>query len=432
MDVCPQPDADATRDDGRVTDGPVGGGMVEGEEVEGVGAGRLVIVGGGFAGFWAAAAARRVGGEALSITLVAPQPSLVMRPRLYEAHPEDLAVDLLPLLDTLGVQFVAGVAEALDLDATQLTLGSGEIVPFDRLVVATGSVMGRPPVPGAADAHSIDTQADAIRFDVRLAAVAEMNPRPVVVIVGAGSTGIELALELRDRIALHGGVALGQALRIVLVDRAERVGHELGDNPRPVIEDALSEADVELRLGAAIQELADDRVVFVGSGGAGTEVLEADIVLLATGPVAAPFAARVPGRRDEMGRIMVDPFLRSLEASRVFVTGDAAAADTGDGHLALASCQHALQLGRVAGENAARDLLGSPLVPYAQLRYVTCLDLGRSGAVFTEGWDCDVALVGAEAKARKTMINTQVIYPPRDAGLGELLRQSALDPADRG
>ena len=111
--------------------------------------------------------------------------------------------------------------------------------------------------------------------------------------------------------------------------------------------------------------------------------------------------------------------------------GDAAAADTGDGHRTLQSCQHAGQLGRVAGENAARDLLGLPLTPYTQLRYVTCLDLGRSGAVITEGWERRVKKTGSEGKAVKQLINTQVIYPPADGTAEALLASSSINLAER-
>ncbi|HEY9568985.1 MAG TPA: hypothetical protein VIR38_12905, partial [Thalassobaculum sp.] len=93
------------------------------------------------------------------------------------------------------------------------------------------------------------------------------------------------------------------------------------------------------------------------------------------------------------------------------------------------SCQHALQTGRLAGENAARDLLGLPLQPYAQLRYVTCLDLGRSGAVLTQGWDRAVAQTGAEAKALKQRINREIIYPPTGAAGAALLALSSTDRA---
>lgn len=97
----------------------------------------------------------------------------------------------------------------------------------------------------------------------------------------------------------------------------------------------------------------------------------------------------------------------------VFVAGDAASALTDEaGHRTLMSCQHAMPLGRVAGNNAMTDLLGVPATPYAQPRYVTCLDLGPWGAVLTQGWQRDVQLVGAEAKALKRQINRQWIYPP--------------------
>src|SRR5262249_6563562 len=131
------------------------------------------------------------------------------------------------------------------------------------------------------------------------------------------------------------------------------------------------------------------------------------------------------------GRIVVDPALRAPAAPDIFVAGDAAAADTGDGHLALQSCQHAGQLGRVAGENAARDLVGLPVVPYAQLRYVTCLDLGRSGAVVTQGGGRRIDKPGPNAKAVKRMINTQVIYPPADGPADALLASSNIDMAER-
>src|SRR6185437_3576766 len=88
-------------------------------------------------------------------------------------------------------------------------------------------------------------------------------------------------------------------------------------------------------------------------------------------------------------------------------------------------------LGRVAGENAARDLLGLPLVPYTQLRYVTCLDLGRSGAVITQGWERRIEKTGAEGKAVKRLINTQIIYPPADGTAEALLAASSINLAER-
>src|SRR5258708_31243082 len=176
---------------------------------------------------------------------------------------------------------------------------------------------------------------------------------------------MELALELRERLVVQGADGVAERLRIVLIDGAETIGRELGPGPRPVIEAALAAAGVELRLGAAVRALAADRVSF-----ADDSVLGADAVVLATGMAASPFAAEVPGARDQLGRVVVDTALRAPAAPEVFVAGDSAAADTGDGHRALQSCQHAGQLRRVARRNAARALLSLPLIPYAPLRYV--------------------------------------------------------------
>jgi NADH dehydrogenase len=284
--------------------------------------------------------------------------------------------------------------------------------------------MRRPPVPGAEQAFSIDTLAEAVRFDACLARIAATASAPHIAIIGAGFTGIELALELADRLMGHGGN--GKRLRISLFDRAAEVGPELGPGPRAEIEAALAAAAVELRLGMRVTGLAADRIDLADIS------ISADAVVLCTGMEAAGFARHVPGERDGLGRILVAADLRVPSAPAIFVAGDAAAADTGDGHLALQSCQHALQLGRFAGENAARDLMGQPTIPYMQPRYVTCLDLGRSGAVLTQGWDRQVRLRGAAAKAVKQRINRQIIYPPSDVPGELLLTLSSTDPAQQG
>ena len=252
---------------------------------------KILIIGGGFAGFWAAVAARRVAGPRTAVTLVSREPALEIRPRLYEARPETLAVALPPLLREVDVSFVRGEAIGLDTAARAVTFAAGDSLAYDRLVVATGSRMRRPPVPGAEAAFSVDTQAEAIAFDRRLGEIARDVSQPAIAVVGAGFTGIELALELRDRLLVHGGDDAANRLRIVLIDRAETVGPELGPGPRPEIEAALAAAGVELRLGAAVQALAADRVSFADGS-----VLSADAVVLATGMAASPSRPRSPAR----------------------------------------------------------------------------------------------------------------------------------------
>jgi NADH:ubiquinone reductase (H+-translocating) len=219
---------------------------------------KILIIGSGFAGFWAAVAAKRVAGPRAEVTLVSPEPMLEIRPRLYEARPETLAVALLPLLRKIDVSFVRGKAIRLDTAGKTVALDAGDRLAYDRLVVATGSRMRRPLVPGTEAAFSVDTQAEAVAFDRRLGEIARDVADPTVAVFGAGFTGIELALELRDRLLAHGADGVAERLRIVLIDRAETIGPELGAGPWPVIEAALAAARVELRLGVTVRSLAAD------------------------------------------------------------------------------------------------------------------------------------------------------------------------------
>jgi NADH dehydrogenase len=141
--------------------------------------------------------------------------------------------------------------------------------------------------------------------------------------------------------------------------------------------------------------------------------IEAATVIWTVGFRASPLTRELAGTHDAQGRLHVDQNLKVRGQDRVFAAGDVAYAATDDlGNFAVMSCQHAISLGRHAGNNAAADLLGVSPMPYRQPKYVTCLDLGAWGAVFTEGWDRQLKLVKEEAKALKTQINTLWIYPP--------------------
>ncbi|HCW5704707.1 TPA: NAD(P)/FAD-dependent oxidoreductase, partial [Acinetobacter baumannii] len=116
---------------------------------------------------------------------------------------------------------------------------------------------------------------------------------------------------------------------------------------------------------------------------------------------------------DNLGRLIGDVYLHAPEAKNIFVTGDTVKVPTDDlGNFNVMSCQHAMSLGRVAGYNAAAELVDLPLHPYSQPKYVTCVDLGPWGALYTEGWDRQVQFVREEAKKIKQEINTVWIYPP--------------------
>jgi len=381
---------------------------------------KLVIIGAGFAGLWSALSAARLRDAQgaspadLEILVVAPQPILTIRPRLYEDAPETMAAPLDALFESTDVRFLQASVETIDSAAGRITVTDADGVrselPYDRLVLAAGSDLNRPPLPGLArHAFSVDRRDEAAALDrhVRgLAARPASAARDTVVVAGGGFTGIETAAEFPAR--LRAVLGPDAAVRVVVVERADAIGPDLGPGPRPVIEQALAALGVECRLGVAIA--AVDAAGATLSNG---ERIDSATVIWTGGVRATPLTRQIPSERDALDRLMVDRALRVPGAPRIFATGDAANAATDDhGNRSLMSCQHALILGRTSGHNAAADLLGAPTVPYSQERYVTCLDLGPWGALFSEGWDRVVTIVGADAKAVKQQINGQWIYPP--------------------
>jgi len=393
---------------------------------------RIVIIGAGFAGMYAALSAARlrdikgVSPEMLEIMLVAPEPTLVVRPRLYEPNPETLTADLEPVLKAVDVVYVRGRAEAVNTSCRSVVIatpgGDWNSIPYDRLIVATGSRLFRPNIPGLTEhAFSVDSLDDATALDRHLEGLASRpasDARNTVVVAGGGFTGIEAATEMPGRLR----VVLGKDARthVIVVERSEVIAPDMGAGARPVIEGALRKLDIETRLGVGVTAI-DETNVTLSDG----KRIETATVVWAAGMRAAPFSAQVPGERDNFGRLTVDRELRVVGVPGVFATGDSAnAACDDDGNVALMSCQHATRMGAFAGNNAAADLLGEAPTPYHQKAYVTCLDLGDAGALFTRGWDHRIEHIGADAKKIKQEINTVWIYPPKP------IRAAAFASAD--
>jgi NADH:ubiquinone reductase (H+-translocating) len=382
---------------------------------------RILIVGAGFAGMYAALSAARlrheqgVSPDSLEIALVAPEPRLVIRPRLYERAPETLVAPLAELFDAIDVRYEQGRVDVIDSDGKSVEIvgpeGMRRSLRYDRLVLAAGSLGFKPNIPGLAEyGFSVDQLDDAIVLDHHLHALAKQPPsaaRDTVVVAGGGFTGIEVATEMPSRLREILGPKAN--VRVIIVDRNDAIAPAMGPNPRPLIEKALREEGVETKLGLGVSVLTKTSVTLSDK-----QTIESATLIWAAGMRANPLTEQVKAERDRSGRLVVDRNLRVAEAPAIFAAGDTAQAVTDDlGHRALMSCQHANRLGASAGHNAAADLLGVPLEPYQQKNYVTCLDLGPSTAVFTRGWDAKVELTGDKAKAMKREINTQWISPPR-------------------
>lgn len=387
---------------------------------------RILILGAGFAGLWAAiGAARKLDelGEAAEILVVDRNPYHNIRVRNYEVDLSDVALPLAEFLDPIGIRHVVAEVRAIDPVEQEVTIsanGGREVLGYDRLVVTLGSELVRPPVAGlASHGFDVDTYAAAVRLNDHLAALGSLGSSTessTVVVVGAGFTGIEVASEMPGRLA-HAGIA---DPRVILIDPNPVIGATMGESGRPVVNEALLALGVETRLGVKVGAIEAAGVVLTSG-----EFIPTRTVVWCAGMKASPLAASLAGERDRYGRLAVDPFMRAINLPNVFAAGDVAVCKIDGVHPTVMSCQFARPMGRFAGHNVAADLFGKPMLPLHIDWYVTVLDLGAWGALYTVGWDRQVSAVGSAAKATKQIINHNRIYPPRTGRREDLLAAAA-------
>ncbi len=382
-----------------------------------------MIVGGGFAGVWAAMGAAallrsRDAQTRANICVVAPDDALVIRPRLYEADLSGVRVPLAGVLQPVGIDHRRAAVESIDVDRRRLALTGqhpGEM-SYDQLIISAGSRVQLPD----AGVHCADSYEQAVALRDALATLADRpGARFRATVVGAGFTGIEVAAELTD--TLRAGASAAGAppaeVTVSLIDQSPSVAPLFGPRARVVIEEALRSLGVVTHTGVAVSQVDGAGVTLAD----GTR-MDSDLTVWAGGPRASALNEQLGAALDAHGRLVVDSRLAS-GADGVWAAGDSASTTVDGEHLAPMSCQHAMPQGRQAGENAARAVLGCSPGRYAQPMYLTCLDLGSAGALLTCGFQRDTILASGERGKRfKRFINRSLIYPPARGGATELLK----------
>lgn len=378
----------------------------------------ILVVGAGFGGVWSALSAARLldqhARNDVQISVLAPQAELRIRPRFYEPDVHTMKAPLDALFDAVGIHFVQGFADSVDAGLKQVSYhdasGARGTLSYDRLVLAAGSQLMRPELKGIREhTFDVDEIEQATRLEAHIKSLKTLPDSPArntVVVAGGGFTGIETATEMPARLR----AVLGEDanIRVIVVDRGPDIGASLGAGIRPSLIEASDHLGIEWILNASVESV-DAGGVTLSDG----QRIESSTVIWTVGFHASPLTQHVPGTRDRQGRLHVDANLKVLGQNDIFAAGDVAYAATDNiGNFAAMSCQHAISLGRYAGNNVAADLLGVAPSAYSQPKYVTCLDLGGWGAVYTEGWDRQLKLVGQEAKDLKAQINSVWIYPP--------------------
>jgi NAD(P)H-nitrite reductase large subunit len=309
---------------------------------------RHVLIGSGPAAVAAAEAIRRED-IAAEITMVSADPhGYYSRPGLAYYLAKEIPEDrLFPFTSRdfagLGVSFVSQRVAQIDPTAHSVTLGSGHDVPYDRLLIATGSYAIPLGVRGVEldGVVKLDDMEDARNLIQRGQHAKE------AVVVGGGITALEIVEGLRTR-----GVHVHYLMR-----KDRYWSNVLSEAESRIVEDGLRSGGVEIHYFTEVARIlgVDGRVTGVETQNA--EEIPADLVAVAIGVLPKKQLGESGGL--ECGRgILVDEFLRT-SARDVFAAGDVAEVRAHEGGKGLMEVlwNSAVAKGRVAGSNMAAEVV---------------------------------------------------------------------------
>ena len=350
---------------------------------------RVVIVGAGFGGL---AAAKRLAGKPVDVTLVDRRNHHVFQPLLYQVataalSPADIAAPIRSILSSAGnVRVLLDEVTDIDTVADSVRLASGARLDFDWLVLATGarhSYFRRE--DWAQNAPGLKSIEDAleIRRKVLLAlerAETETNPGRrkallTFVVIGGGPTGVEMAgaiAELARRSVSRDFRSITpHCSRVVLIEAGERVLPSFPPELSAAAERSLEELGVELRLGDPVAEIGP---AFVETR---RERIRSHTIVWAAGVRASPAAQWLKADSDQAGRIFVEPDLRVPGQANIFAIGDTANVQIRPGQSLPAVAPVAKQQGRFVADR----ILGCGGTVFAYRDYGNLATIGRSRAV---------------------------------------------------
>lgn len=387
---------------------------------------KIVIVGGGFAGLWSALSAIRLAkmhnlDNKVEITLINNDAYHGLRPRFYEDNLDNTRIPLEKYLAPLGVYTLIGEVTHIDHPNQKIIINQTETHSYDKFILATGSQLCIPNIPGFKEyAFNIDTYHASKKLKAHIESLPgkDKSGRYTIAVAGGGFTGIEAATNFMDRLKR---IAPLQEARVIVIDRSQ-VASQFSPAAQKIIFSVFNEMGIETISNAQIKQIASDHLELTSG-----EIIATQTLVWTAGMQSNPLARKFGIALDYHGRLPVDRYLRIQDIANCFAAGDAAAATTDGTNPSLLSCQHAMPQGRFAGHNAAADLFGKELLMYEQLKYVTCLDLGSWGGLYTEGWDQQVIHIKEPAKKIKLFINHNRIYPPAPDDINKLL--AAAEPA---
>jgi NADH dehydrogenase len=374
---------------------------------------RIVIVGGGFAGFHAAKALVRAAPPDTEVVLVNKTDYFLYLPLLPQVSaasldPRRVAVSLTKTLPQ--VRLALGTADKLAVDRRELTYtdpeGGSHVLGYDRLLLAAGSVNKLLPIPGVgAHAHGFRGIGEALYLrdhvirQIELAGATDdpdlRAARCTFVVVGAGYTGTEVAAQgppFTAAVAGRNKALRGQKIRWLLLDVAPKVLPELDPRLSRAADKVLRERGVEVLMGTSVAEATAEGVRLTNG-----EFVPTRTLAWCVGVRPDPLT-EATGLPTERGRVVVDATLAVPGHPEIFACGDCAAVPdlTRPGELTAMTAQHAMRQGKLAGKNLAASLGNGQMAQYKHHDLGFVVDLGGLAAAANP---LGIALSGLPAAA---------------------------------
>ena len=354
---------------------------------------RVIIVGGGFGGLWAAKA---LANKPVDVTLIDRKNHHVFQPLLYQVatavlSPGEIAQPIRRILHyAKNIEVILGEVIGFDTQQKRVRLDDGSEVAFDYLIVAAGA---RHAYFGHDDwevsAPGLKTLEDAVEIRRRVLLAFELAERDAYlkgeheqlnfVVVGGGPTGVELAGAIADiarqALAKDFKAIDTRKARVILFEGSDRV---LGTFAQDLSESAKSQLEdlgVEVRLNSFVTDIAAGKVKV------GEEWIDCDVVVWATGVAASPIGKLLGVETDKAGRVFVEPDLSIPGHKNVFVIGDMASIAQENGEPVPGVSPAAMQMGTATAKNILGELNGAERKKFRYVDKGTMATIGRSKAI---------------------------------------------------
>ena len=342
---------------------------------------RVIILGGGFGGAYAAKALNKVLPKNWDYTLIDRNNFLLFYPLLVEAgvgtiEPRHVVV---PIRDFVRDQdFRMAEITAVDLETQHVRYRMiGDIAQssmhYDHLVLAMGSITKMPPVKGLAEygfqlkslADSISLRDRAIRLLELANTVEDVETRRAllrVVVVGANFTGIELAGEYQDFLTAarksYSNIAR-EDISVVVLELSDRILAAIDEDLAEYASKHLTDRGLDIRTKTSVSEVCEDHVVLTDG-----RSLKTYTCIWAAGIAPNPLLDRSDALPKEKGWIKAGTDLRVQGFDNVWVIGDLAKVDDPTHKGYGATAQNAVREGVHVAKNIGRVIEGRPTTPF--------------------------------------------------------------------